>query len=42
MWENRKTMAMAVKDMEELDPKTALPAGVAVHPGAAKFWKEAK
>lgn len=42
MWENRKTMAMAVKDMEELDTKTAVPAGVAVHSGAAKFWKEAK
>jgi TRAP transporter TAXI family solute receptor len=42
MWENKKTLAMAVKDMDELDPKVAVPAGVAVHPGAGKFWKEAK
>lgn len=42
MWKNKASLAKAVKDIDELSPKIALPAGVPVHPGAAKFWKEAK
>lgn len=42
MWANKATLANAVKDIGELDPKTALPAGLPVHPGAARFWKETK
>lgn len=40
LWENRDSLAKAVKDIEELTSKMAMPASVEVHPGAAKFWKE--
>ncbi len=39
MWENKATLANAVKDVQELSPKTAIPSGVPSHPGAVKFWK---
>ncbi|MCE5201122.1 MAG: TAXI family TRAP transporter solute-binding subunit [Synergistaceae bacterium] len=42
IWTNRATLASAVKDISELNPKTAVPNGVPAHPGAVKFWKEAK
>ncbi|MBN1332229.1 MAG: TAXI family TRAP transporter solute-binding subunit [Synergistales bacterium] len=42
MWENKATLASAVKDMEELNPEEAVPAGAPAHAGAVKFWKEAK
>ena len=35
-------LAKGVKDIAELDPKTALtPHGLESHPGAVKFWNEA-
>lgn len=40
--ENKADLAKAVKDINELDPKTAVPAGVPTHPGAVKYWNEAK
>ena len=42
MWENRASVAAAVKDFGELTIKDALPAGLPVHPGSAQFWKSAK
>ncbi len=42
MWKNKKSLVSAVKDMEELTPKTALPAGLPVHEGSKEFWKTAK
>ncbi len=39
MWENKATLVNAVKDVQELSPKTAIPNGVPAHPGAVKFWK---
>ena len=42
LWKNKSTLAKAVKDIAELNPKTAVPVGVPTHPGAVKFWKEAK
>lgn len=42
MWANKASLAKAVKDIDELSPKIAVPSGVPIHPGAAKFWKEAK
>lgn len=42
MWESKADLAKAVKDIDELTPQIAVPTGVPVHPGAAKFWKEAK
>ena len=42
LWDNKKAMADAVKDMEELTPAIAIPQGVPTHPGAVKFWKNAK
>lgn len=42
LWENRKTLADAVKDLEELSPGTALPAVVPSHPGSEAFWKSAE
>lgn len=42
LWANRESLALAVKDVEELDPKMALPTAVEAHPGAVKFWKELK
>lgn len=42
MWANKDSLAKAVKDIDELTPALAIPAGVPIHSGAAKFWKEAK
>ena len=42
MWNNKKALAEAVKDMQELDPKIALPTGVPSHIGSQKFWKSVK
>ncbi len=42
MWENKATLAGAVKDMNELSPATAIPNGTPAHPGAVKFWNELK
>lgn len=42
LWSNKATLAKAVKDIAELNPKTAVPSNVPTHPGAVKFWKEAK
>lgn len=42
MWKNKGSLAKAVKDIGELDPKVAVPDGVPSHPAAVKFWKEAK
>ena len=42
LWKNKGTLAKAVKDIAELNPKTAVPDGVPTHAGAVKFWKEAK
>lgn len=42
MWANKANLAKAVKDIDELSPAIAVPKGVPVHPGATKFWKEAK
>lgn len=42
LWSNKSALAKAVKDIDELNPKTAVAAGVPTHPGAVKFWKEAK
>ena len=42
MWKNKASLAKAVKDIGELNPKEAVPTGVASHPAAVKFWKEAK
>lgn len=39
LWNNKEAMVNAVKDMQELSPAMALPAGVPVHPGSVKFWK---
>ncbi len=42
MWENKASLAGAVKDMNELSPETAIPTGTPAHPGAVKFWNELK
>lgn len=42
LWNNKSNLAKAVKDIDELDPKTAAPVKIPTHPGAAKFWNEAK
>lgn len=42
MWANRNNLAMAVKDISELNPKEALPEGLPAHPGSVQFWKSVK
>jgi TRAP transporter TAXI family solute receptor len=42
LWANKASLAMAVKDISELNIKEALPSGLPAHPGATKFWKTAK
>ena len=39
LWEGRDYVAGIIKDFGGLSPKTAVPAGLDVHPGAAAFWK---
>lgn len=42
LYENKANLAKAIKDMEELDPKTAVPVSVPTHLGALKYWNEVK
>ena len=42
MWDNRKSLTEAVRDMQELSPEIALPAGLPSHPGSERFWKTVK
>lgn len=42
LWANKASLAMAVKDVGELNPKEALPAGLPAHAGSLKFWKSVK
>jgi TRAP transporter TAXI family solute receptor len=42
MMDNKKALTEAVKDMQELSPEIALPAGVPSHPGSQKFWNSLK
>lgn len=42
MWKNKKFLVSAVKDMEELTPKLALPSGLPAHEGSKEFWSTAK
>ncbi len=39
LWEGRDAVAKVVSDFGGLSPATAMPKGLPVHPGAAKFWK---
>jgi len=38
LWENKSSLVDAVKDIQALSPKTAMPPGFDIHPGAKKFW----
>lgn len=40
LWENKGTVANKVSDFGGLDPQTAVPVGLPVHPGALRFWNE--
>ena len=40
LWEGRDYIAGVIKDFGALSPKTAVPQGLAVHPGALRFWRE--
>lgn len=42
LWTNKADLVKAVKAMEELNPEEAVPVSAPAHPGAVKFWKEAK
>lgn len=42
LWENKDDIAKSIKDIGELNPEEATSEGVPAHPGAVKFWKEAK
>ena len=42
MWANKASLALAVQDFNELNPKEALPSGVPAHPGSEQFWKTVK
>ncbi|MCE1205779.1 MAG: TAXI family TRAP transporter solute-binding subunit [Spirochaetia bacterium] len=42
LWANKSSLAMAVQDINELNPKEALPEGVPAHPASVQFWKTAK
>ena len=42
LWENRDYIAGVIKDFGGLSPNTVVPAGLAIHPGAAEFWKQFK
>ena len=41
LWENRNNIAEAVKDVGEMKAEEAVSSGIASHPGAEKYWKEA-
>jgi TRAP transporter TAXI family solute receptor len=38
LWTNKASLVNSVKDFQAFSPKNALPPGLAVHPGAKKFW----
>lgn len=40
IWEHKAELAAAVKDIDELTPEIAVPAGVATQAGAKKYWEE--
>jgi len=42
LWENKDSMVEAVKDFQALSPKSAMPPGFDLHPGARKFWSSVK
>lgn len=42
IWDNKASLAAAVKDMQELEPAIALPSKVPAHPGSESFWKGLK
>ena len=42
LWENKNSLVEAVKDFQALSPKTAMPPGFDIHPGAKKFWDSVK
>lgn len=39
LWKNKAVLAGAVKDFQAFSAENAVPAGLAVHPGAKKFWE---
>ncbi len=42
MWANRDNLAMAVRDIAELNPKDALSEGLPSHQASTQFWKSVK
>ncbi len=40
LWEQKKSLAQAVKDIDELNPQIAISDGVPMQAGAKKFWEE--
>jgi len=42
MWEKKRLLTAAVKDVDELGPSMAVPKGLPMHPGAVKFWNSLK
>lgn len=38
LWENREYIAGFIEDFGKLSPQTALPVGLAHHPGSGRFW----
>ena len=42
LWANRDSLAMAVGDIAELNPKIALPEGLPSHSASVKFWTSVK
>ena len=42
LWEGKDYVSNVIVDFGGLDPQTAAPSGLPVHPGALKFWGELK
>ncbi len=42
LWANKADLVKAVKAIQELNPEEAVPVAAPAHPGAVRFWKEAK
>ncbi len=42
IWEHKDTLIAAVKDVAELDPRTATSNKVATHPGSVSYWSGVK
>ena len=42
IWEHKADLAASVRDIDELDPSTALPGKIPAHEGSIKFWNELK